>query len=251
MRSILTAALVVALCGVAFASDCKQPLDADTLNRLQLGSFDDVQLQPGQSRQFQLIIPVGYAPDIKVPACVDWELKPAGKGATIDQTGLLSIDSKTPAGSKFTVIAHIENGRAERGATILIYAPQSQPLVGLWKQTDQFDCGSGEGIHAQPIGELEFRASGWFSVTWEPFETYRDYVGEYSSDNTKQTVSLKIGGGNFVPKDFHGDGAYKVVDENTLELDGLYLGSREKNAESVLSHVSDCRYLFKLSSRPQ
>lgn len=125
MKPIVLAALIVALSGFAIGSDCKQPLDPDTLSRVQLGSFDGVQLQPGQTRQFQVVIPVGCAPDIKVPACVVWEVKPAGKGAVIDQTGLLSIDAKTPAGSKFTVIANIEKGRAERGSTVLAYTPQS------------------------------------------------------------------------------------------------------------------------------
>lgn len=245
-------ALFVVVCAVcSFASPCKKPLDADTLARLRLGSFYDTQLQPGASKQFQLVIPVGYAPDIKVPACVTWEVKPAGKGAAIDEQGLFTVDGKTAAGAKFTVIAHIEDGRAERETTVYIYTPQTQPLVGLWKQAEQYDCGSGERVYAQPIGELEFRAVGWFSVTWQPFETYRDYWGDYSSETAKQTLSLKITGSNFAPKDFHGDGSYRLIDDRTLELRGVFLGSRNQSSESTAnSRVPQCRYIFKLSSRP-
>jgi hypothetical protein len=242
--------LVYATC--SFASPCKKPLDDNTLRQLRLGSFYDTQLQPGQTRQFELIIPVGYAPDIKVPACVSWEVKPAGKGATIDQQGLFAVDAKTEPGSKFTVIAHIENGRADRDTTVYVYTPKSQPLVGIWRQEEQYDCGSGERIYAEPIGELEFRAVGWFSVTWQPFETYRDYWGNYSTDVTKQTLSLKTAGGAYVPKDFRGEGSFSLIDDKTLELRGVFLGSRERDPEFALkSDGPHCRYVFKLSSRPE
>lgn len=246
--------MLLAASSQLFAVQCKQPLDERTLNQLQLGRFDDVQLQPGQSKQFQLAILSGYAPDKTIPACVQWEVKPAGDGATIDQNGLLRVDAKTLPGSKFTVLAHIENGRAERGATVLVYSPKAQPLVGLWKQTEQYDCGSGQRVYAKPIGELEFRASGWFSVTWEPFETYRDYVGNYTTDATRQTLALKIAGGAFVPRVFRGQGTYQLLDEQTLELRGLYLGSQDEAKEPPKKDVKDavpaCRYVFKLSSRP-
>lgn len=79
-----------------FATQCKQPLDAGTLNRLQISSLTDVQLQPGQTKQFQVFIPLGYAPDVTVPACVVWEVAPADKGAAIDQSGLLSMPPTLP-----------------------------------------------------------------------------------------------------------------------------------------------------------
>lgn len=64
-------------------------------------------------------------------------------------------------------------------------------------------------------------------------------------------MSLKIGGGNFVPKGFRGEGSYKLIDDKTLELRGVYLGSREKDAGSAANRGAPCRYLFILSSRPQ
>lgn len=242
-----------------FAAQCKQPLDEQTLNQLQLGHFDDVQLQSGRTKQFQLVILSPFAPDKTVAACVVWEVKPATGGATIDQNGLLTIDAKTPVGSKFTVVANIENGRAERGAIVFVYNPQTQPLVGLWRQSEQYDCGSGERVYARPIGELEFRASGWFSVTWTPFETYRDYVGEYTTDPAKQTLSLKITNGAFVPHIFRGQGTYKLLDDKTLELRGMYLGSQDEDRNQnkapsgpdMKPGMTGCRYIFKLSSRPE
>jgi hypothetical protein len=255
MKKTFVVTMLLTVAAPLFGSQCKQPLDERTLNQLQLGWFGDVQLQPGQSKQFQLAILSSYAPDTKVAACVVWELKPAAQGATIDQNGLLKIDGKTPPGSKFTVIAHIENGRAERGATVLVYSPQTQPLVGLWKQTEQYDCGSGDRVYVGPIGVLEFRASGWFSVTWTPFETYRDYVGEYSFDPPKHALSLKITSGAFVPRIFHGQGTYRLLDDKTLELRGLYLGSHDEDKHQSATDgkpaMPACRYVFRLNSRPE
>jgi hypothetical protein len=246
--------LLLAFTQCAAASHCKQPLDADTLNQLQLGWHPDVQLQPGQTSQFELSILSTFAPAKKVPACVLWKIQPEGKGASIDQKGLLKIDAKAPAGARFTVIADIEKGRAQRQATVLIYTPQAQPLVGLWEQTQQYDCETGEKLKMFPaIRELEFRASGRFSVTWTPFEVYRDYWGDYSTDPTKNGLSMKIAGGNFVPQDFHGDGFYKVLDEKTIELRNLYLGTKEQaNPEAAVQPLgAKCRYIFTLTSRPQ
>ena len=245
--------LLLLLIQCAAASDCKQPLDTDTLNQLRLGWYPDVQLRPGQTNQFELAILSTYAPATKVPACVVWKVEPAGKGASIDQKGLLKIDAKTRAGSKFTVTADIEKGRAQREATVLVYTPQTQPLVGLWEQTEQNDCNTGEKIYHDPIRELDFRASGRFSVTWAPFEVYRDYWGDYSIDKGKKALSMKIAGGNFVPQDFHGNGVYKILDDKTIELRNLYLGTKERgHPEAALRPLgSHCGYIFKLASRPE
>jgi len=80
-------------------------------------------------------------------------------------------------------------------------------------------------------------------------------VGEYTTDATKRTLSLKITGGAFVPHIFRGQGTYQLLDDNTLELRGLYLGSQdEANDQSnkgVERAVPACRYIFKLSTRPE
>ena len=45
-------------------------------------------------------------------------------------------------------------------------------LVGEWAQSHD-ECGL-----AAPILELKFRADGYYSVTWMPFESYEDYRRE-------------------------------------------------------------------------
>ena len=229
---------------VAYAIDCKQPLDADTLKRLQLG-WTDVQLHPGDTHQFSLAILSTYAPSQEVPACTTWKVEPEGKGASISNTGLLKIDPKTPVPSKFVVTADIEQGREQRQMDVFVYNDDSQPLVGRWRQQSMFDCDTEkETKPGELIQELEFRARGWFSVTWTPFEVYRDYWGSYTTGKAKGDLSLQIEGGNFVPKDFRGSGHYKLKDNKTLELIGAYLD--EKSSSNAGNHKigNKCRYIF-------
>jgi hypothetical protein len=243
---------VAALAITAFASDCQRPLDADTLNQVQLGWQADVQLQPGGTHQFQLAILSTFAASTTVTACVEWSVEPSGKGAIIDSAGVLHLDLGTPPRTRFTVSANIEKGRARREAIVIVYTAQTQPLVGLWEQTAQYDCDSGKLMeYFKPIRELEFRAAGRFSVTWTPFEVYRDYWGEYLSDPETKMLKLKIAGGNFVPPDFQGSGTYVVINES-LELHTIFLGTRETGTtqRAVRPPGNLCRYVFKLHARP-
>ncbi|HLJ28521.1 MAG TPA: hypothetical protein VKY85_17565 [Candidatus Angelobacter sp.] len=230
---------------LALASDCKQPLDADTLNRLQLGA-SDVQLRPGENHQFTLAILSTFGPAQEVPACVAWKIEPAGKGATMSSAGLLKIDPATPPGSKFVVTADIEHGRAQRQIAVLVYTYKTQPLVGLWKQKARSGCdGTQQTRLVQPINELEFRADGWFSVTWEPFETYRDYWGSYTAGNPGGALSLHLEQGNYLPGDFRGVGKYSLRKGGILELTGIYLGDKLAAGQAEpRKSPTECRYLF-------
>jgi len=231
------------------AGDCTQPLAAHTLDELRLGLMD-VQLRPGSTYQFTLAIPSSYAPPEVIPACATWKVERADKGATISPTGLLTVDPKTPPGSKFVVTADIEHGRAQRRIAVVVFDEKTQPLVGTWKQQTRSGCTGGKKTASQeeladPINELEFRADGWFSVTWTPFETYRDYWGSYTTDAATGALSLKVEQGNYVPGDFQGTGTYRLKDSNTLELTGIYLGDKGPSAPVEPAKIGkNCHYIF-------
>ena len=246
MKTILFfLALFLLSCATESADDCKQPLDAQTLNQLSLG-WDDVQLHPGDSHQFSLAILSTFAPAQEVPACVTWKVEPEGKGATISSTGLLSIDAKTPPRSRFVVAADIEQGRAQRQIGVIVYTAEDQPLVGFWREKSRTDCDPQMGtVIAQGIQELVFTAKGSFSVTWVPFEVYKDYWGNYTADRSTQKLSLQIENGNYVPKTFRGSGKFKLTDRNTLELSGIYFGARRTSDRDTTAEAdSRCRYTF-------
>lgn len=185
-------------------------------------------------------------PPKEIPACATWKVTPEGKGATISSSGLLQIDSDVPAGAKFVVTADIENGRAQRQIVAVVYTDAAQPLVGLWRQQSRSGCVAfSEMIVVEPINELEFRADGTFSVTWTPFETYRDYWGSYQADLAKRSLLLKINQGNYVPANFRGQGSYKLKDKSTLELEGIYLGDQRNYKTPPKTKINrNCRYIF-------
>jgi hypothetical protein len=76
------------------------------------------------------------------------------------------------------------------------------------------------------IKELRFKADGEFSVTWEPFEVYKDYWGTYAHEIGQGTLDLVVTGGNYVPNDVDGSGSLLLDEEGRLVLRDLWLGSR-------------------------
>jgi hypothetical protein len=201
-------------------------LDEDTLNRLRLSMSPTLQMQPGETREFLLgVVECCYVFE-PVEARAIWSVEPT-IGATIDpQSGAFSVDPTTPSGSVFTVSADVENGRRVVSIEVHVFTPAQNPLVGNWMEEVRFACGSGEEvIPEERIGELSFRADGSFSVTWQPFEIYRDYWGTYSYDLARGTLDLVVAGGNYVPKDIDGGGQFSLDDEGQLILSDLWLGS--------------------------
>jgi len=81
---------------------------------------------------------------------------------------------------------------------------------------------------------LEFRADGWFSVTWRPFETYRDYWGHWSLNERTRELELVIHGGNNRPADFMGHGQI-TISEGSLHLGEISLGSAYGRAPCMAS----------------
>ncbi len=86
-------------------------------------------------------------------------------------------------------------------------------------------CAVGEILPETPIGELIFEADGTFSVTWTPFEVYRDYWGDYSFDLASGRIDLAIRGGNYIPIDARLQGGRFSIENSRLRLDGIWLGS--------------------------
>jgi hypothetical protein len=207
-------------------SECTVVLDEDTLNRLELSMDQTVQMRPGETRTFSLGVVeccVYFAP---VEACATWSVDPT-EGASVDpDTGVFTVDAATPSGSVFTVSADVENGRRVVSTEVHVFTPQDNPLVGTWKEEAQFACGTGEeAVPEERIGELRFGADGRFSVTWMPFEVYKDYWGTYAYDLVQGTLDLVVIGGNYIPDDVDGSGLFSFDEQGRLILRDMWLGS--------------------------
>lgn len=85
------------------------------------------------------------------------------------------------------------------------YDSAASPLIGRWSQ-DKTNCAPGSHIE-----ELIFSADGTFSVTWQPFESYKDFWGEYDFEAETGQLDFDAKAGNFIPSDVK-DGKIKLSD---------------------------------------
>src|SRR6266702_3921043 len=224
-QAVLVLAAAVALPPTPRCVRAQSSLPESTLNRLTLPGNGTVQLKPGESHPFVTGLYeccVRFAP---IKARTVWSVTPQA-GARIDSvTGAFRVDSGTPAGSVFDVTANVERGRRVLTAKVYVYTPASNPLAGYWRQASESLCGTDQPLApAMPIRELYFGADGRFTVTWQPFETYRDYWGTYTYDVKAGRLEFLVTGGNYVPRDFHGTGSFSVDTAQRLILRAVSLG---------------------------
>jgi hypothetical protein len=142
----------------------------------------------------------------------------------------VTISPDAPPGS--IVAVTYSHGGAKVEARFKVIAKDEIVLTGRYSQSGLEGCSS-----VPLIGELEFQPENRFSVTYAPFETYRDYWGTYSFDPATKQLRLKVEGGNFVPSNLDLEGEAEMV-EGRLRLKGLFLGSRFDPP------LSGCTYVF-------
>jgi hypothetical protein len=170
--------------------------------------------------------PIGFACFIPVPVRATWSLSPPGAGHIDAATGELTIDSATAPGTILTARADVADGRREVERRIHVWTPEANPLVGVWREEAQLACGdSAEAAPELPIQELVFAPDGTFTVTWMPFESYRDYWGTYAFDLDDGTLLLTVTGGNTIPSDVDGEGRFALDASGRLVLSALWLGT--------------------------
>jgi hypothetical protein len=217
-------------------------LAQETLDSLTLSMSQTLQMQPGASHDFSLgVVECCYFFE-PVEAAATWSVEPA-EGASINpSTGAFSVDPDTPAGSVFTVSADVENGRRVVSIEVHVFTPQANPFVAsMWREEAQFACDTGEEVIPEElIGELDLRADGKFSVTWMPFEIYRDYWGTYEYDLELGTLDLVATGGNYIPDDVDGSGLFSFDEQARLILTDIWLGSRHE-----ASGPANCGHRFE------
>ena len=206
--------------------DCRTRLDDDTLDRLTLSMGPTVEMQPGGTREFTLgVVECCYFFE-PVDACATWSVEPSDGASINSRTGVFILDDGVASGEVFTVTADVEDGRRLVSIEVHVFTPGANPLVRNWGEEAQLACDTREEVAPEePIRELQFRADGTFSVTWMPFEVYRDYWGNYRYDSEGGTLDLAIEGGNYVPEDVDGSGSFVIDEEGRLVLKDMWLGT--------------------------
>ena len=194
------------------------------------GFLGQMQVKPGDKRTLKLYVRKGPAWDAP-NACVTWLLATPELATLDEKSGALKV--KTEAGhlARIKVIGRLAGAERDYVGVLVVTRPESNPLAGTWHETGRIPCGdkSPNRIVAVKDGirEFEVNAVGTFSVTWHPFESYRDYWGGYQFDLDKRTVSFSIKSGNRFPIGFIGEGTYAVQPDGTLVLQDLWLGDGE------------------------
>jgi len=184
----------------------------------------DVQLRPGDSYQFGAMLDqlTRYHP---INLCATWAVEPEHQGATIDENGLLVIDDDVLPGTKFTVYAHPDESFGPTlSADVFIYTTSSHPLVGSYREKTQLVCAGTDETPERAIGEVEFRASGYYYVTWLAFHDYVDYMGTYIYDPATTMLQLNDPSGPYVPDGFDGMGTATLEPGAGMTLHNMWLG---------------------------
>jgi hypothetical protein len=201
------------------------PLDERTLQSLILG-YGPIDMQPGDTRRLQLMRQQCCVLFVPVIADVRFSIDPVPY-ATIDADGVLKVAADASGGVTFRVYADIEHGRRIVSNDVFVNTPQSNPLLGGWRQIAEIPCdGSSEIATAYPPLSLEFLGNR-FEAVWFGFEIYKDYWGFYTFDRTSKHVTLAVLYGNYVPPSLRGEGTYDVTNEDggkTLRLKNMWLG---------------------------
>jgi hypothetical protein len=133
-----------------------------------------------------------------------------------DGLPIAEVGADVEAGTRIRLEATY-NGHSLTGP-VEVYRAADNPLVGMWRQ-------DGEGCPADSaIQELVFTGGGEFTVTWTPFEVYKDYWGTYTYDAATGAIAFEVKGGNQTPDDLALEGTASVSD-GVLTFDGVSFGT--------------------------
>jgi hypothetical protein len=196
------------------------------------GGFESIEVKPGESVQLGVESTAGRfsAPEPLPASCrAAWSVEPAG-AASIDAAGRLTVPAGTPVGTAFLAAAMLNGGRARR--EVRVADPEPSPIVGTWRQAGKAECGGAAvASDTMAIQELIIRPTGQFSVTWLPFETYKDYWGRYEYDRAPGRLKLQVEGGNRVPPGIDLDGR-ATVENGRLVMRDIWLGTPSRSADA-------------------
>lgn len=150
------------------------------------------------------------------------------------------VADDAPASALVTISGRLGDQPLE--AQIRVVRPEEAPLRGTWRQADA-TCS--EGVTPTPVEELVFDASQRFSVTWIPFESYRDYWGTYRFDAADQSFGAEVEGDNQRPANLDLSGTASVAGDE-LRLEDVWLG----DPSQMTAEASRCAYRFVRAGLP-
>jgi hypothetical protein len=218
---------------------CVPEFDADEFAALQLE--EDARVELVGPREALAGATVGYGLRLS-EWCPTWSLSPDG-AAQVGDDGIVILPADIPVGTIINIGATTAIGSYATSLTII--DPIASPLAGGFFETDQLSCSDGARLAAtSPIGELVIGARGTnnqhFSVTWQADEEYIDYSGTFTINATTGDIAFTAENGIYIPTDIDGAGTFVIVDEETIELRDLWLGTDRNDTEAP-----GCGHVFR------
>ena len=147
--------------------------------------------------------------------------------------GSFTIDADAPVGAEVAIGYRF--GTETATARFRVIGRDEIVLTGTRGQRSIERC---EGV--EPVRELVFAPGNRFSVTFQPFETYKDYWGSFRFDPATGALRFSVEGGNNIPPGLDLDGRAQLDAGGRLILDGFYLGSVRPSSVQW----ADCLYTF-------
>lgn len=193
--------------------------------------------RPGATLKIFSDHPLGYAPPLDVPdeLLTRWRASPAGAATFSPDGATVTVADSVAPGSALTLTA-LFCGQEEVTKTVPVVGRDEPVIVGFWRQ-ESAECAAGMPRH-DPVKELAFEANGDFSVTYFPFESYRDYWGTHVFDHRTGAIDMTVTGGNKTPVNPGLSGRARLESDKRLVLENVYLGPARFLGDG------SCNYVF-------
>lgn len=236
LAQTMVAVAALAACRPAPAQVGSECLD-DPEARIVIGDGHAIALRPGATATLHVICTqFGFMEsDVSVP--VTWTLEAKGLGSLDAKTGALALAASARPGTRAKVLAELTvRGKRQRlQSEVVVIDAAPQPWAGMWEESARLACDSSgktggpdptPADEAPLMRELMLNEDGSFTVTWFPFERYKDYWGTYAVDRKTGAVTFTVTGGNSVPPPGADlTGTLRFEPSGALVLADLYLGA--------------------------
>jgi hypothetical protein len=244
MKRIAATALAFALISAAPAQPAAEPPAPAAPPACErwdgINDYLDIDPRPARQGSSLRITPMqqhGPAHHVTPIHCTsDWAVSdPALAMLSEDRRSLRIAEDARPGAT--VAISYAAGGRRVSGSVTIVGRTEFV-LTGRRVQRSAEGC---EGL--KPVGELEFSSEGRFSVTWQPFETYKDYWGTYRLDPNTGTLLMVVVGGNDIPGPLDLEGKASIAADGALVLEHMFLGQPSWNP-ALSDSAPACRYTF-------
>lgn len=223
-------------CGPVFPDDAGGSDDSMVIEP------QDPSAQPGKSMVFSVARWSCCEPALRASStpCVIWSIDPPEAGS-ISSNGVLDLAEDVEEGQQVTVKASFPTASPLLLSTVVtVYRAETNILVGVWRGKRALSCvAPKDSIDDAAFDELEFKANGEFSVTWDRSSRTADLRGTYEYDHQTGALTMEITDGNDIPEDADLDGVVETREDGSLRLLEVSFGPTNEVARQVCGYELD------------